>query len=172
MSPATDEDRYCLYCGYSLRGLTTPYCPECGLGFDPKDDLTFTRHKWSPIRFWARPPSLWQVLACLLAFSVFMFIRSTPGNPFYVFWYKDWVVHLIDALLMLAGLCLVIDYLARALVARALRSRWASDTPHPRRRRRLLTWSITPLCCLIVGDQLASGGEICDQQTLSRTLRV
>ncbi len=26
----------CVGCGYSLRGLTTPVCPECGTVFDPK----------------------------------------------------------------------------------------------------------------------------------------
>lgn len=31
----------CLTCGYLLRGLTKPLCPECGREFDPQDLATF-----------------------------------------------------------------------------------------------------------------------------------
>ena len=31
----------CLSCGYTLAGLDTPRCPECGTEFDPTDPLTF-----------------------------------------------------------------------------------------------------------------------------------
>jgi hypothetical protein len=31
----------CLTCGYDLRGLPEPRCPECGRGFDPDDPATF-----------------------------------------------------------------------------------------------------------------------------------
>lgn len=37
-----DDDYVCLRCGYSLRGLTKPRCPECGTlkGFDkPMSEL-------------------------------------------------------------------------------------------------------------------------------------
>lgn len=30
----------CWECGYLLRGLSTPRCPECGRGFDPSDEKT------------------------------------------------------------------------------------------------------------------------------------
>jgi len=30
----------CLHCGYSLHGLTEPRCPECGVEFTPKDEVT------------------------------------------------------------------------------------------------------------------------------------
>lgn len=33
----------CLTCGYDLRGLPEPRCPECGRGFDPNDAATFAR---------------------------------------------------------------------------------------------------------------------------------
>jgi hypothetical protein len=45
MNPSPDN-RFCLDCGYSLRGLLDPRCPECGRVFDPADPKT-----WSP-----RPP--------------------------------------------------------------------------------------------------------------------
>ena len=31
----------CLSCGYLLRGLPTPVCPECGRAFDPTDASTY-----------------------------------------------------------------------------------------------------------------------------------
>ena len=47
------EQARCLGCGYSLRGLERPVCPECGREFDPKDTRTFDadparrqRKKW------------------------------------------------------------------------------------------------------------------------------
>jgi predicted RNA-binding Zn-ribbon protein involved in translation (DUF1610 family) len=47
------EQARCLGCGYSLRGLETPVCPECGREFDPQDTRTFDanparrqRKKW------------------------------------------------------------------------------------------------------------------------------
>ncbi len=32
---------HCLDCGYDLRHLTEPRCPECGRPFDPGDESTF-----------------------------------------------------------------------------------------------------------------------------------
>ena len=47
------EQARCLGCGYFLRGLETPVCPECGREFDPQDTRTFDadparrqRKKW------------------------------------------------------------------------------------------------------------------------------
>ena len=47
----------CKNCGYSLRGLYDPRCPECGALFDPDDPTTYTvRHarrlvdnRWIPL---------------------------------------------------------------------------------------------------------------------------
>jgi len=36
-----DADRYCLECGYNLRGLHEPRCPECGGWFDPERPTTY-----------------------------------------------------------------------------------------------------------------------------------
>ena len=38
---ASPERKRCLGCGYILDGLPEPRCPECGRGFDPKDDTTY-----------------------------------------------------------------------------------------------------------------------------------
>ncbi len=32
---------YCRSCGYLLRGLEAPFCPECGTSFDPGDPTTY-----------------------------------------------------------------------------------------------------------------------------------
>ena len=37
MAIEIDEESRCAGCGYSLRGLSEPRCPECGMPFDPKD---------------------------------------------------------------------------------------------------------------------------------------
>jgi len=38
---AIPPDAQCSSCGYALRGLPSPVCPECGRGFDPADPSTF-----------------------------------------------------------------------------------------------------------------------------------
>lgn len=50
---ALGERACCLSCGYLLRGLPRPVCPECGRAFDPLDSKTFgtgpdsrVRRKW------------------------------------------------------------------------------------------------------------------------------
>jgi hypothetical protein len=38
---ASPDHKRCLGCGYILDHLPEPRCPECGRGFDPKDDTTY-----------------------------------------------------------------------------------------------------------------------------------
>jgi hypothetical protein len=48
----------CWECGYSLRGLTTPRCPECGRKFDPADERTMNMG-WEVrrvVKWLMRPP--------------------------------------------------------------------------------------------------------------------
>ena len=33
---AADAETNCIYCGYDLRGLSKPRCPECGREFDKR----------------------------------------------------------------------------------------------------------------------------------------
>ena len=61
----TAQPPQCQKCGYSLRGLTTPRCPECGKAFDPADSHTYTRT--SPLPPWNR--SEW-ILGCAAAILV------------------------------------------------------------------------------------------------------
>src|SRR5690349_11519396 len=80
------DERYCLKCGYSLRGLTDNHCPECGTEFDPENPSTFaTRTRpHAIICNLSRPlggPS--HLFAAILA--VFMIIsQAVPGGCFYL----------------------------------------------------------------------------------------
>ena len=51
LSKDQEAPRYCRKCGYELRGLTTPRCPECGRTFDPANPRTYRRR---PIQRWHR----------------------------------------------------------------------------------------------------------------------
>lgn len=46
---ALSDNACCLGCGYLLRGLDLPTCPECGRGFEPSDSKTFA-HSPSDLR--------------------------------------------------------------------------------------------------------------------------
>ncbi len=66
--PIFSIDTDCPRCGYNLRELAEPRCPECGLVFQPHQvvrDITYRRHRWSlwsiawgfyrdPVGFWAQ----------------------------------------------------------------------------------------------------------------------
>lgn len=41
---------YCLGCGYNLKGLQEPSCPECGRGFDPADERTWSASRHVVLR--------------------------------------------------------------------------------------------------------------------------
>jgi hypothetical protein len=44
MDETSSQSRYCLNCGYALRGLTESQCPECGRLFDPQNPRTTAAH--------------------------------------------------------------------------------------------------------------------------------
>lgn len=47
MTEGVSDKACCLGCGYLLRDLPNPICPECGRGFDPLDEATYDAH---PVR--------------------------------------------------------------------------------------------------------------------------
>lgn len=50
----------CWECGYSLRGLPAPRCPECGRVFDPADETTMNMGtEVGPARRWLMRPPGW-----------------------------------------------------------------------------------------------------------------
>ena len=58
-----DEAR-CVRCGYLLRGLPDPVCPECGHPFDPRDATTYKLNDGGRRAF--RTPQLWLALFVLV----------------------------------------------------------------------------------------------------------
>src|SRR4051794_14856221 len=50
----------CWECGYELRGLQTPRCPECGRPFDPADPTTVNMGQAvGPVTRWLMSPPGW-----------------------------------------------------------------------------------------------------------------
>jgi len=51
--PSLQDSALCIDCGYSLRGLITPRCPECGRAFDPDNAFSMNvGRKLSEIQKW------------------------------------------------------------------------------------------------------------------------
>lgn len=74
MRPASDRDVACPRCGYNLRGLTTPRCPECGFRFDFEQlQAGFLREN---IPTWLDRCDLWQPHQALLR-SLYELARGT-----------------------------------------------------------------------------------------------
>src|SRR5215213_5850324 len=62
---------HCRRCGYSLRGLESGKCPECGGAFDLAERKTFARRPPRPaLGRWARRVALLVALLALAAASV------------------------------------------------------------------------------------------------------
>lgn len=56
----------CWECGYSLRGLSSRRCPECGRPFDPADPPTLnTGHVVGPLTRWLMSPPGWPMYLLL-----------------------------------------------------------------------------------------------------------
>ncbi len=64
MSLSIPDAAVCIQCGYFLRRLEHPGCPECGQPFDPDDPTTYEVLTLPPWFRWANPPSL---IECALA---------------------------------------------------------------------------------------------------------
>ena len=74
----------CLDCGYSLRGLPTPRCPECGREFDPLDPKTMNMgRELSALAKWVLGPIRWPLSFLTwgaIAFSLWS--ARLPGGQF------------------------------------------------------------------------------------------
>lgn len=57
------EQARCLTCGYQLRGLDEPVCPECSRQFDPDDPKTFNA---DPPKRWRRRLIKWAIIGLLI----------------------------------------------------------------------------------------------------------
>jgi hypothetical protein len=83
-TPAIPPNAHCIGCGYPLRALPEPRCPECGREFDPGDPRTFLPNR--PLnameRVIASPPG-WIMVAAAVAAGLFTLVAfSLPGAGF------------------------------------------------------------------------------------------
>lgn len=136
----------CLGCGYSLRGLPSAVCPECGRGFEPQDPASY-RDPSGPgslLRL-ANAPGLWHRRTIVLLAVILILDRSSPGQllGFSCFYY------------LYPFLCLsilAVDYLIRlvAAVAKRIRDRPVSSPTGKASSRKC--WLVTPTCALVLAS--------------------
>lgn len=134
-----DEAR-CLECGYSLRGLTSAVCPECGLRFDPADPLTFRlKGVGTLMRFYGRPPSWWECAApATLALLTMMGASGAAGLGEMWFLFLGCMAIPVWMALFVIYVCRVAASRSRPSVLRnAVQPRW-----------RWWRFSLLPLCFL------------------------
>ena len=79
--PALEPARFCRRCGYELRGLTIPRCPECGRAFDPTNPKTFRRR---PIRRWLR-----HVKRAAIVLGSIVLLLAAVWGWFFWGWYQE-----------------------------------------------------------------------------------
>ncbi|HWB20369.1 MAG TPA: zinc ribbon domain-containing protein [Phycisphaerales bacterium] len=75
------NERFCLNCGHSLKGLSSTKCPECGREFDPHDARTTDgRRRWLRDRTLARAAQLvvWEFGVLAVVFFVLTLIGVDP----------------------------------------------------------------------------------------------
>ena len=137
----------CLDCGYLLRGLQEPRCPECGKPFLPGDPSTYQiedRSRWR--RFYARPPG-WLHLTTVCAVALYALSEaSAPGEMF---------GFPITAFLLLAAFLTLLligqDYIFR-MVAQTYRHNPVYKESHHTVQRLRFRWAATPICALLIGS--------------------
>jgi hypothetical protein len=151
MCASVPDTAVCLVCGYSLRGLPEPVCPECGRVFDPADPATFKDLDeptlWSR---WARPPSIIEMIIAAVIAAGVIHLGSIPFRV----WPPDITALLagvFPCLILLAVTSLVISYLLRSIMT------YRSDRPIGRTTKvscRRWRWSVLPLCIILVATVL------------------
>jgi hypothetical protein len=80
-STSTEPARFCRRCGYELRGLTSPRCPECGRTFDPNDQRTYLRR---PLKRWMR-----QLKRVVIVLAVMLLPPTATWGWFFWGWYEE-----------------------------------------------------------------------------------
>src|SRR4051812_6922752 len=84
----------CWECGYPLRGLPTPRCPECGRAFDPADPATMNlgQHVGPWARRMMRPPGrpLYTLTVVAVLLSVWAAAAPMPGGEIASMLWRVW----------------------------------------------------------------------------------
>jgi hypothetical protein len=112
---ASAPTAYCRQCGYSLRGLPSGKCPECGGAFDWAGRKTFARR---PPRWW-----LWRYVRRVAVVGVLLALAAASVPAWY---YSQWRAEQrsLDTIRALGGRVVVRRVDAEGL-ARYLPERWA-----------------------------------------------
>src|SRR5438105_4974504 len=81
---SAQQNTLCIGCNYSLRGLSSHRCPECGRGFDPNDPWSMnTGRPLGPLaKFIIRPDG-----RIIISLAIFAFFCSLPE------WIHQWEWH-------------------------------------------------------------------------------
>ncbi len=157
----------CLGCGYSLRGLPKPVCPECGRGFDPADQATF--RDTSRPSFWSRfaaPPSIAGILVLTLMTSGTLNHASIPlgGYPLDITGFGGFLTSCL--FIVLTPVLFLLYILRLTLVCRA--NRHTQPTLKPRHARGRWRWYVLPVCSLLVLSAFAYPWPLWTRFALSR----
>ncbi len=147
------EDACCLKCGYLLRGLSAPRCPECGREFDPADRSTYGPFvSW--VRRWQRrysgPPS-WPKTTVIIGASAWFFEGFTRPCEFRDMALDRWV------LLATIWLVVALDY-SVTIVASVTYGSQMAGVPKGRWYDAAARWALTPAALLLVFLCVASSG--------------
>ncbi len=124
---ATQDDRGCIQCGYSLHGLSDERCPECGKTFDPADPLSM------------RTPEYWRWCKRLTFLSLTAWIVAVVAMYVAMQWVLPTSYNRVQNLRFVVP-AMIIGWIARRMVRRhILRSR-SEVAPRSEHAFTIATW--------------------------------
>ncbi|MFI4915974.1 MAG: hypothetical protein ACIAS6_05630 [Phycisphaerales bacterium JB060] len=127
-----ERDAPCPVCGYNLRNLTTPVCPEC------RHDLVLTVGLARPRFGWllvAMAPGMFSGVAGLLVCALIVLVLVTEGDL------APWPVFLLAAFGLASG--------AAAIAMGARRHRLMALGHHAQFKLAAIAWSVHVLAFLV-----------------------
>lgn len=144
MSVDVPDNAVCMGCGYALRGLPVPRCPECGRAFDPNDPNSFGPRpvpQW--LRYWLEDPPSWQIGVVIGVFFLCLVLHA-------LVWPSSDGLELVRVFQVLILSVVLIEYTMRLCVGAVFPiARWAFGWREGTRRRRRWRWYAAPACCVL-----------------------
>lgn len=145
MSEKMPSDARCIGCGYPLRGLLAPVCPECGLAFDPADPSSYRSSAFCG-PFWPFRPGPPELLHALLACACMLAVIEYRSRP-HAFYDEGDALVMSSVALLLAPMLLV-GY-AWCVFSSAVHCERGGFFGSALRAARNWRWVIAPLCLLL-----------------------